>query len=190
MVDVINGMANESVEAMLGVCVVMFVTLYIFTKTLLWWILFGTGKLLFKVITPSEWFNKTLRGLGLGLGLIVLNVILWLTYSPDSLFYIIPLVILLFFAFRVVWREFFTLFGLLRGDWHPLHPELQFFAWETFNIWLIFKPLEWLFRFFLAWISSIFEIYPDWLREADERRMKQYSDEKDQDMINKQNGYY
>ena len=157
--------------------VILAVTGYVFAKTILWWVLFGTGKFLFRKITLNGWINKTLYGLKVGAALVVLNAILLFAFNPDSYLYMTTVVITMLLAARIIWREFFTLGGLLRGDWNPFCPELRFFAWETFNVWIIFKPLKWWYK---AVTTSKYD--SEWY-------MKIYRKELDDYYLAKQNGY-
>ena len=74
-----------------------------------------------------------------------LNAYLFLAFNPDNVIYMIVLSVCMLLASRIMWREFFTMFGLLRGDWYLFEPKLRFFHWEKFNVWVIFKPLKWIF---------------------------------------------
>ena len=157
--------------------VILAVTGYVFAKTLLWWVLFGTGKLLFRKITLADWVNKTLYGLTVAAALVVLNTVFLFAFSPDNKLYMTAVIITLLFATRIIWREFFTLGGLLRGDWNPFYPELRFFAWDTFNIWAIFKPLKWWFK---AVTTSKYD--SEWYMNVCRKELDDY-------YIAKQNGY-
>lgn len=127
------------------ISVVICVSIYVACKAVLWWLIMGTGHLIFGKLTFSEWQKKTFIGLVWGAIIASLNALLIYFFSPDNNYYVGSLVVALLLAFRIIWREFFTLFGLLRGDWHPLHPKLRFFAWNTFNVFVIFKPFKLIF---------------------------------------------
>lgn len=114
-----------------GGCAVMgLVFAYIMLKSTVWWILFGTGKLLFGKYNIVEWFIRSVGGL-VGFGLMFLIEIYFLKgYSPDSTLYMVLWWIGVVFSARILWREVFSLFGLLRGDWNPFNPRLRFVAWK------------------------------------------------------------
>ena len=145
MNDLFYTMQNVDPGVTSLVVLVFAVTLYVFAKTILWWFLLGTGHLLFGKLTLTEWVQKTVNGLIIGGGLILLNAYLFLAFNPDNVIYMIVLSVCMLLASRIMWREFFTMFGLLRGDWYLFEPKLRFFHWEKFNVWVIFKPLKWIF---------------------------------------------
>lgn len=145
MTTLIDTMYKTCPDTTKMVLVIMMVTCYVFAKTILWWLLFGTGKLLFRKISLTEWINKTLSGMVIGVCLMVMNFILMMAFNPGNMVYETAVIVCTLLSARIIWRELFTLCGILRGDWHPFHPELRFFAWDTFNIWVIFKPLKMMF---------------------------------------------
>lgn len=120
-------MADNSSIA--GGCAVMGVVFaYIMVKSTVWWLLFGTGKLLFGKYNIVEWLIRSVGGMA-GFGLMFLMEIYFLKgYSPDSTLYMVLWWIGVVFSARVLWREIFSLFGLLRGDWNPFNPILRFVA--------------------------------------------------------------
>lgn len=111
---------------------------YVIAKSSIWWILFGTGRLLFRKYTLKEWGFRTLVGI---VGLVCLGLfvacLLWL-YDADSIVYWTILCVSLFFSLRIWLREILSLFGLLRGDWNPFHPRLRFMAWNETYIFRLF----------------------------------------------------
>lgn len=112
-----------------GGCAVMGVVFaYIMVKSTVWWLLFGTGRLLFGKYNIVEWFIRSVGGLVV-FGLMFLMLIYFLKgYSPDSTLYMVLWWIGVVFSARILWREVFSLFGLLRGDWNPFNPRLRFVA--------------------------------------------------------------
>jgi len=125
-------------SAAAGLSFILVAVAYVILKTLVWWILFGTGKLLLGKYSLHEWGFRSLTGLaGMG-GLVALSAYLLYMYDADSTVYWTILWVSLFFALRIWLREIFSLFGLLRGDWNPFHPELRFMAWHETYIFSLF----------------------------------------------------
>lgn len=142
MASLFNELYAVSPSATSMVAIVLGITLYVMAKAVLWWFLFGTGKLLFGKISLAGWIGKTVQGMVWGVVLVLMNIVFYFGFSPGSTVYMGALTVAFLLAFRIMWREFFTLFGLLRGDWNPFHPRLRFFAWNTFNIFFMFKPFK------------------------------------------------
>ena len=112
---------------------------YICLKTVLWWAVFGTVGLFKKWYTVEKWLSRTKWGILCVAALVVANFSLWVTFNPENDYLNCFYLVLWLLALRVTWREFFTLGGLLRGDWSFSYPELRFFAWNTFNPLIIFR---------------------------------------------------
>ena len=123
----LNLMAENSSIAG-GCAVIGIVFMYIMIKSTVWWLLYGTGRLLFGKYNIVEWLVRTVGGLA-GFGVMCLLEIYFLKeYSPDNKLYMAFWLIGVVFSIRVLWRELFSLFGLLRGDWNPFNPRLRFIA--------------------------------------------------------------
>ncbi len=111
---------------------------YIIAKTSIWWLLFGTGKLLFRKYTFKEWGFRTIAGvIGFACLALFAACLLWL-YDAESTVYWSALAVFLFFSLRIWLREILSLFGMLRGDWNPFEPKLRFFAWDETYIFCLF----------------------------------------------------
>ena len=113
-------------------------SVYVVVKTTVWWVLFGTFRLLFRKYSLYEWLMRTLGGLAVFAALIVVNLILLYGFAPDNVLYLGLVVVSGFLALRVWLREILSLCGLLRGDWNPFHPELRFLAWHETYIFSLF----------------------------------------------------
>lgn len=127
---------NDAIGA--GLALIFLATFYIIAKTTIWWLLFGTGRLLFGKYTIAEWGIRTLVGL-VGFAVLILfnSSLIWL-FDEESNVYLGFWGISLFFSLRIWIREIFSLLGLLRGDWNPFHPHLRFFAWKETYIFSLF----------------------------------------------------
>lgn len=134
-------------EMAVAVTIISVVSVYVCIKTVLWWLLYGTVGLIRQDYTFRKWMRYTTWGLIGMLVLVLVDAVLWFGFNPDNVVYTYSCWGLFVLASRVVWREFFTIGGLLRGDWSFSNPELCFFAWDTFNPFVIFKPIKW-------WLSS------------------------------------
>ena len=111
---------------------IAFISAYVCVKTVLWWFVFGTIGLCRDWYTFSAWFSRTKWGI---LGLLALaggNGLLWVMYSPGNEIYENVVLVLILLGARIMWREFFTVGGIARGDWGLDEPNLRFFAWNTF----------------------------------------------------------
>lgn len=163
---------NPDVAFMVGW--VTFVSVYIVLKSTVWWLIFGTGRLLFGKYSLHEWGFRTGLGLAAFVGIGLLNVIFWTTFNPDSMVYMCCLWPVFLIACRITLREILSLFGLLRGDWNPFHPELRFIAWEE--------------SYLLCWLgngrSSGNRKPTPWGSYADQEAAHWY-----QNMYDRQNGY-
>lgn len=112
--------------------ITVFAMAYAVIKTVLWWAVTGTLRLLLGRLTVSRWGTLTLRGAAVVLvvalaacGLLLLAVRVvdahWAVTAVAAVGALLSL--------RIAWREVFTLFGLLSGDWGLSHPRLRFFGW-------------------------------------------------------------
>ena len=120
--------ANDAIGT--GLSVIFFATFYIIAKTTIWWLLFGTGRLLFGKYTIAEWGIRTLIGLvGFSVLILFCNGFIWL-FDKESNVYLVFWGISLFLSLRIWIRELFSLGGLLKGDWNPFHPQLRFFGFD------------------------------------------------------------
>lgn len=113
-----------------GLSIILVAAVYMVAKTTVWWGLFGTGRLLTGKYGIHEWCFRTVAGLAGFTGLAGLSLYLLYMFDPESTVYMIIWSVSLVLALRVWLREIFSLFGLLRGDWNPFHPQLRFLAWR------------------------------------------------------------
>ena len=160
------------IEFMLSL--ISLVSVYAFLKSAVWWLLFGTGRLLFRKYTLAEWVFRSGMGLAAFMVLALFNVILWNVYRPENDLYIFMVGLSFLGAARITLREIFSLFGLLRGDWNPFHPHLRFIAWSE--------------TYLLCWLgngsSSGRRKETPWGSYADQEAAYWY-----QNLYNRQNGY-
>ena len=130
MNDLLLRLNEQSGMAAAGYVLIALVTAYVMLKSAVWWMLFGTGRLLVGKYSIVEWGKRTLYGIVAYVGLILLNAFFLMGYTPDNWLYTCLMVVTVLLAVRVAWREVFSLFGLLRGDWNPFAPELRFVGVE------------------------------------------------------------
>ena len=105
---------------------------YAVIKTVLWWAVSGTLGLLLGRLTLSRWGGLTLRGgLFVVLGALAAAGILLLAVRIGDVHWTVTgaAAVCALLSLRVFWREVFTLFGLLSGDWSLSCPRLRFFGW-------------------------------------------------------------
>ena len=119
---------------------VLLVSIYVVVKSAVWWLIFGTGRLIFRKYCLYEWLVYTGMGLLGYIVLLVFNLYAFMSYVPEGNLGTILVMIASPFAFRVLVREVFSLCGLFRGDWNPFDPELRFMAWdESYLFGLLFS---------------------------------------------------
>ena len=100
-------------------------TLFVFSKAIVWWLVFGVFRRVLGFIRRSEFVQMTARGLNYGVGLLVLDVVLcgmtmlgeWATGMSAML--AMGLTVAVFIS------ELLTLGGLLRGDWNFSSPRFR-----------------------------------------------------------------
>lgn len=130
--DIFSKMHSLDADLAGLVLYVSIVCVYVCVKTSIWWLLFGTLKLFRNQYSGNAWLKRTLIGLFCILLLALGNVLLWTLFSPENDYYRNICIVLLLLAYRITWREIFTLGGIDRGDWNFDKPNLRFFAWNTF----------------------------------------------------------
>jgi len=133
----LNEIMNQDPLVGAGLSVVLTVMIWVIVKTTVWWLLFGTGRLLFGKYSIHEWAVRSLMGMLAMGGMLLSGVYLVYLCDQESTFYLIVWGIATIISMRVFLREVFSLCGLLRGDWNPFHPHLKFIAWnETYLLGL------------------------------------------------------
>lgn len=104
------------------------ITIYMMIKIVLWWLVFGTARVVAGKYSGKVWRSYTGWGLLIMVGVILMDA--FIGYYPpaeDTTLYTV-FHILFWILTAIGVREVVTLAGLIVGDWHPLHPRLRFWG--------------------------------------------------------------